>query len=843
MAPIKKKIDRQEQVKQNMRKMRAKIKSDPEKYEEYKRKERERYKKRKAEGKIQKISDLPERQQRAKRKIWRASAKKYRDSRRRIQDFLVADSPPPSPSSIEPDNLNLTPNRQLLQGQKRSRNHRRKLNKTIKSLQERNKLLEKKVKKYKSKVSRLKKKAIDPNSPGKKVDLLLKDQLNNSHEIKRRILWSEVLTKQVKENLVHEKSMEGKRRVLQAISGKVVKKYKFHNVLNSISRRLHGSKKHFSKKKNDNRELKQIIIKFFERDDCSRLMPGKKDTITKAKRKIQKRVLCDSLINIHKKFIAAFPKYIKLSYSEFCKNRPFWVLIPNARDRETCACKQCENITLITRKLRTLDIIQVTFPDQLCKELCCDDVLGEDCLSRKCKHCKDKQVLFNISQPEERIRYNLWQSKKIKVNIKGEEKDCQKTVKEVVESTVRELVIKFVNDLPKYMTHLLNRIHQYNTIDKLKKKLKDSEVLIHMDFSENYNCKYGREIQSAHFGASKPQISLHTVVVYVSTSINGDPPRNINFCTISENLRHDPSAICGHLTPILREIKSQIPQIKTAYFQSDGPTTQYKNKKMFYLIASYIADILDVNQIQWHYSESGHGKGAPDGIGGSVKRKADESVARGKDVSCFKEFHDILREECKKTKIIAIGDEEIIKYDSLVPANLKPFKGTLRIRQIFWSRSNRHSLFFRYLSCLECQGMCEHYHLGEIHFKGNKESSNEHENLASKRIRYSDVYSSDEEVIGEQKLSQAEGNFVVVQFSVKKGMKYFIGKVLHGKENEEYTISFMRRKTDTKFVFPIQEDIAKVPDHDIVLFLKSPYEKRGQYFFDVDQIGSIKNLV
>ncbi|VEN49386.1 unnamed protein product [Callosobruchus maculatus] len=335
MAPIKKKIDRQEQVKQNMRKMRAKIKSDPEKYEEYKRKERERYKKRKAEGKIQKISDLPERQQRAKRKIWRASAKKYRDSRRRIQDFLVADSPPPSPSSIEPDNLNLTPNRQLLQGQKRSRNHRRKLNKTIKSLQETNKLLEKKVKKYKSKVSRLKKKAIDPNSPGKKVDLLLKDQLNNSHEIKRRILWSEVLTKQVKENLVHEKSMEGKRRALQAISGKVVKKYKFHNVLNSISRRLHGSKKHFSKKKNDNKELKQIIIKFFERDDCSRLMPGKKDTITKAKRKIQKRVLCDSLINIHKKFIAAFPKYIKLSYSEFCKNRPFWVLIPNARDRET----------------------------------------------------------------------------------------------------------------------------------------------------------------------------------------------------------------------------------------------------------------------------------------------------------------------------------------------------------------------------------------------------------------------------------------------------------------------------------------------------------------------------
>nr|CAI5853399.1 unnamed protein product [Callosobruchus analis] len=575
MAPIKKKIDRQEQVKQNMRRMLAKIKNDPAKYEEYKRKERERYKKRKAEGKIPKISDLSERQQRVKRKIWRASSKKYRDSLRTIQDFLVADSPPPSPSSIEPDYFILTPNRQL------------------------------------------KKKATDLDSPSKKVDLLFKDQLNNPHEVKNKVLLSESI--------------------------------------NAV----------------------------------------KRDTVTKEKRKKQKRLLCDSLINIHKKFTSAFPEYIKLSYSEFCKNRPFWVLIPNARDRETCACKQCENIALIVRKLRILNIIQVTFPDQLCKELCCNDVLGKACLSRKCKNCKDKKVFFNINQPEEIIKYKLWQTKEIKVNIKEEEKYCQKTVKEVVESTVKQLVIKFVNDLPKYMTHLLNRIHQYKTTDNVKKNFKNSEVLIQMDFSENYSCKYGREIQSAHFGASKPQISLHTVVVYVPTSINGDPPRHINFCTISENLRHDPSAICGHLTPILRELKSQFPQIKTAHFQSNGPTTQYKNKEMFYLIATYIADILDVNQIQWHYSESGHGKGAPDGIGGSVKRKADESVAKG--------------------------------------------------------------------------------------------------------------------------------------------------KVLDRQDNEE-TISFMRRKTDTKFVFPIQEDIATVSSQDIVVLLKNPYEKRGQYFFDLDEIGSIKNL-
>lgn len=32
---------------------------------------------------------------------------------------------------------------------------------------------------------------------------------------------------------------------------------------------------------------------------------------------------------------------------------------------------------------------------------------------------------------------------------------------------------------------------------------------------------------------------------------------------------------------------------------------------------------------QWLYSEAGHGKGAPDGVGAAIKRQADAHVARG----------------------------------------------------------------------------------------------------------------------------------------------------------------------------------------------------------------------
>ncbi|CAG9793603.1 unnamed protein product [Diatraea saccharalis] len=48
---------------------------------------------------------------------------------------------------------------------------------------------------------------------------------------------------------------------------------------------------------------------------------------------------------------------------------------------------------------------------------------------------------------------------------------------------------------------------------------------------------------------------------------------------------------------------------------SDGPSTQYRNKSMFNLVATYLSKEFGVDTITWHFSERGHGKGAPDGVG------------------------------------------------------------------------------------------------------------------------------------------------------------------------------------------------------------------------------------
>lgn len=89
-------------------------------------------------------------------------------------------------------------------------------------------------------------------------------------------------------------------------------------------------------------------------------------------------------------------------------------------------------------------------------------------------------------------------------------------------------------------------IHQYKAVKQIKKDLRVDEVLLHMDFSENYNCKYTKEIQSMHFGGSRNQISLHTSVLYYNKE---GEVKSVPFCTFSEDRRHKNVAICAHLTP------------------------------------------------------------------------------------------------------------------------------------------------------------------------------------------------------------------------------------------------------------------------------------------------------
>lgn len=894
---------KREKCKELMRRLREQIKSDPNKYEESKRKERERYYARKATGKIKSINDMNQRDQRRVRKIWRSKFKaRYQRNKenQRLETYLHETTPPSTPRSSPLIYENITPrdnnladgdegssrsgSRQSVTGQKIRRKNRQGLNMKIELLSKKLKESEKRARKYRKRYYRLKSKNKSENeSSEKKRVRRLVDSLKVDKKIKKRLLFGEILTSQLKENFRQQGKSQDKRKFLLNISGDVIRQYGYTRYLCKIA----STNILYSKQKIKNKSIidkilraKKLVSEFLTQDDNSRLCPGKRDTITFKKIKKQKRYLNDSLKNLYFKFKRNYPAK-KMSYATFCKFRPFWVLQPKVKDRSTCTCISHANISLIISKLKHLKIINEGTSEALVNNLCCTSENRELCLEGNCFKCKTKKVNFLAYNENEYTSYQKWLMKRETLIIKGKEKTCTKTVKERILCTKKELCSILQDSIPKFLLHVRNIKHQYQTIDTIKKNLSTDEILIHVDFSENYVCKYSEEVQSAHFGGSKPQVSLHTVIVYYRPFFN-EAIIPLTFCTMSDDLRHDPVAICAHLDLVITEIKKIVPQLTTVHFLSDSPTTQYRNKKMFYLMACYLTKQMNVGVLRWHYSESGHGKGAPDGIGGYIKRHADRLVAQGKDISNLAEMVEVFNGS-SKVKVLGLDKNAILKINTLLPINLPTFKGTMKCHEICWCRSSPKVISMRSLSCLTCSPdkSCSHYNLGQIMLSSSDGKNTRYiiklthirnnslilgaSATCGDRLRYEDIYSSSDEEVPTPKEDDGSSDediplrqyyedkilvklirvdsFVVVKLSGKKIIRHYIGKIISIDQDNEYTVSFMKKVGNNLFEFPDKPDISAIDRKDIMKILTkwNIHEFKDTYSFE-NNLEGFENL-
>jgi hypothetical protein len=126
----------------------------------------------------------------------------------------------------------------------------------------------------------------------------------------------------------------------------------------------------------------------------------------------------------------------------------------------------------------------------------------------------------------------------------------------------------------------------------MKENLSDDDLVLPVDFSENFVCKYHREIQACHFGANKLQLCLHTGIIYKGEE-------KLPFCTISQDLHHDAVAIWSHLVPVMSQYKS----VTTLHFISDSPSSQYQNKGMFFIMISRIIPFFpELKRFTWNYT-------------------------------------------------------------------------------------------------------------------------------------------------------------------------------------------------------------------------------------------------
>ncbi|CAH0555183.1 unnamed protein product [Brassicogethes aeneus] len=814
------------------RRRRAKIKANPELYERERAKEKERWV---TEGKIKKIVDLNRRDKKKKRKIWKESSKNYRDKKKQQRQqeirFINETTPPPSPINFVAGERQGSSRASV--GRKRVRKDRAKAYRTIKMLENKLHKRNQVIERIRKRNQRLRKRFSSKNSPVSKVNSFTR-KYPVSTVVKRKLLFHEAVMAQLSNNYNGIKQRVDRKRVSHVLTGDIIKKYKLKGKFGFLTYKLQRSPQKKANATIKRNERYQKVKMFLEKDESSRLCPGKKDTVTRRGIKKQKRLLNKPLKLLHKEFIKTINKPI--SYSLFCQLRPFWIKQPDVNKRDTCLCVICENSELLVKKLNLINMINENSVYSLCQSLCCNDTLDENCLERKCTQCKNKYVNFNNFNGQDLISYHKWCTKSEIITVSGKKKLCKKTFKNKIQTSKQQLANELKEAVSQLMQHIANRNHQYKQLDLIKHSLKNNEIILHMDYSENYVCKYEKEVQSLHFGGSKNQIVLHTVMAYIKTDNKVRKP----FCTFSNSPRKDPIAIVAHLNPVLQDVLSYCCPT-TIHFISDGPSTQYRNFKMFNLFGTYFPRKLpSLKFMSWNYSERGHGKGAPDGIGGCIKRIADRLVAHGQDITSVDDLVGVIKRNIKKVTVNSVSKESIEADDDLLPNNVLRFKGTMQTHQVIWNSDQSNILQFRRLSCFDCCGTiaCDKYNIGSLKLKTDEVPS---------RVRYHDVYSSDSDekdennsVLSYQKDKSSLPNevhlhvnsFALVRFPTKKKIKYYVGCILETMNENTVEIKFLRKGMKNCYIYPKEDDIAVIDKNDIESTLEQPeIDKRGHHYF------------
>ena len=355
-------------------------------------------------------------------------------------------------------------------------------------------------------------------------------------------------------------------------------------------------------------DTKEMVQKFYELDEYSRVCPGKKDyvsvIINKEKIHKQKRLL---LVNLNELYSAFKERNsIKIGFSKFCELRPKWcVAVGPKGTHSVCVCQYHQNAKLLLAALP----FNIYYRDLLSKVVC--DLQNRDCMLHACEKCPGKEALQEYIKNQldtleidhdDTIKYKQW------VHI-------DRTTLTTLESTIKDLLDNICESFNNLTQHHFIAKSQSEALKIFKEIINCTVAIILLDFAENYGFIVQDAVQGHHWDNS--QATVHPFVMYLKDSPNSDL-KCVNMCVISDHLKHDTVAVHAFITEILTAVKKNYPDLKKIIYFSDGASSQYKNFKNLANLSSHYED--HNLSAEWHYFATSHGNSPCDGIGGTVKR-------------------------------------------------------------------------------------------------------------------------------------------------------------------------------------------------------------------------------
>ena len=132
---------------------------------------------------------------------------------------------------------------------------------------------------------------------------------------------------------------------------------------------------------------------------------------------------------------------------------------------------------------------------------------------------------------------------------------------------------------------LFTKRTQASAYNEVKDNLKQNDLLIHVDYSENYNNKQQWEIQSAYFGHAS--FSIFTACCYFKDESNAINKEAIT--VTSETSDHSRSASVSCLQKVIhfvREKYTHLPLKLNVIVWSDGCAAQFRSRYVFFLLSN-----------------------------------------------------------------------------------------------------------------------------------------------------------------------------------------------------------------------------------------------------------------
>lgn len=159
-----------------------------------------------------------------------------------------------------------------------------------------------------------------------------------------------------------------------------------------------------------------------------------------------------------------------------------------------------------------------------------------------------------------------------------------------------------------------------------------------------------------------------------------------------------------------------MPHVNVIHFQSDGPSTQYKNKSNFYLFR-YHCEKLNLQLASYTFTTPGHGKSSADGTGGTVKCFCDRCVHQGHDIVSAADMVELIAKAELKVQMFLITTQDIEDVDKIL-RKVIPIPETKKTFQLIWSNKDENRIYTNNLSCFECLGdsPCKHYAINQTGF-------------------------------------------------------------------------------------------------------------------------------